>query len=53
MAGSTPAPKISLPRGWPRPVRSAVIHTGSADGVFGMDTPLQDTDLLLTIAVAV
>ena len=26
MAGSTPPPRIPLPRGWPRRVRSAVIH---------------------------
>ncbi len=27
MAGSPPPPRIPLPRGWPRRVRSAVIHT--------------------------
>ena len=26
MAGSTPPPRIPLPRGWPQRVRSAVIH---------------------------
>ncbi len=26
MAGSPPPPRIPLPRGWPRRVRSAVIH---------------------------
>ena len=26
MAGSTPPPRIPLPRGWPRTIRSAVIH---------------------------
>ncbi len=26
MAGSAPPPMIPLPRGWPRQVRSAVIH---------------------------
>ena len=26
MAGYLPPPRISLPRGWPRRVRSAVIH---------------------------
>ena len=26
MAGSTPAPRIPLPNGWSRRVRSAVIH---------------------------
>ncbi len=26
MAGPMPSPRIALPRGWPRQVRSAVIH---------------------------
>ncbi len=26
MVGSTPPPRIPLPRGWPRRVRSAVLH---------------------------
>ena len=26
MAGSTPPPRIRLPKGWPRSIRSTVIH---------------------------